>query len=339
MTASVGKLTDPPKNLKEAIDWVLCMSGNDVPSHYNSGKEAIKKLAEKLKLLLGSVSVDNHSTNDLFKGDIGLGRDQNHRPIESLCLGLKQLIKHPNGMGLENYAYSYSDENPSTTVDNDKSPKMFLGVVPLLFLGLGFIYWKCKGGWKNLTLGSDPLKTFMDSLGFTGQLDTSQPASKAGSWFTMFDEFKRVDSVNPTFHQFLKNVELVATNFKNVPNTYPLYTLYRITYQYLKTKTQNTLSTTVYGIPTSDDITLFNELSTAMGKLGISQSDKLSSAYTQLGNAIILALKTPDPVEESSVAGPVTGTLATAGLLGGGSAVYFNVGGAGTFLKGIFNIR
>ncbi|GIX63366.1 DnaA regulatory inactivator Hda [Babesia caballi] len=75
-----------------------------------------------------------------------------------------------------------------------------------------------------------------------------------------------------------------------------------------------------------------------MGQHGISQSDKLSSAYTKLGNAITEALKAPDPSEESSVAGPVTGTLATAGLLGGGSAVYFNVGGAGTFLKGILRI-
>ncbi|GIX63941.1 variant erythrocyte surface antigen-1 family protein [Babesia caballi] len=336
------KLTEAPGSLKEAVDWVLCISGNyGDNSAYSKGQEAIKNLAAKAKGLLTQVTVEEVTVGvaKLFNGDTS-GNFGSNAPIASLAGGLKHLIEEGNGIG-NSYAHSYSYEDISQSVDT-QIVNIFLSTIPLLFFGLGFLFWKCQGGWKTLALGSGPLKSFMDAVGFTGHIDTSKPAFRAYNWFTMFDELKRVESVNPTFPEYLREVEKHSKrNLNSNPNNVPLGTLYLFTYQYLKTQRFGTLTTTDDGVPNNENdiTTLLNELSTAMGKLGISQSDKLSTAYTNLADAITTALKTPDPVEESSVTGPLTGTLATAGLLGGGSAVYFNVGGAGSFLKGLFNFH
>ncbi|GIX63768.1 variant erythrocyte surface antigen-1 family protein [Babesia caballi] len=204
---TTGKsLTDAPTNLKEAIGWVLCMSGNDVPSHYTSGQEAIKMLAEKITSLLANVRVQGVAVSTLIQGDAkGHGSLGSHAPINSLAEGLKHLVESPNGMG-KNYKFAYYYHDLSNAVD-DQIVNIFLGIIPLLFFGLGFLFWKCQGGWKTLALGSGPLKSFMDAVGFTGHIDTSKPASKAYNWFTLFDEFGRVDSTSKRFPEYLSEVE------------------------------------------------------------------------------------------------------------------------------------
>ncbi|GIX64968.1 variant erythrocyte surface antigen-1 family protein [Babesia caballi] len=161
MSAGKKKLTEAPKDLKEAIDWVLCMSGYDDQSHYDKGIQAIQALAGKLKSLLGSVAVDKVNATELLKGDTSSYHNGNFIPIQSLGIGLNALIDQSNGIG-NNYAYSYSDEDPSKTVDEEKYAKMFLGMVPLLFFGLGFLFYMCRrdgGKWSKRRFLSGPLKS------------------------------------------------------------------------------------------------------------------------------------------------------------------------------------
>ncbi|GIX61159.1 uncharacterized protein BcabD6B2_05940 [Babesia caballi] len=52
MTSGGKSLTDPPQNLKEAIDWVLRVSGKDTPNNDGEGQKAIKGLAGTLQAML-----------------------------------------------------------------------------------------------------------------------------------------------------------------------------------------------------------------------------------------------------------------------------------------------
>ncbi|GIX64716.1 variant erythrocyte surface antigen-1 family protein [Babesia caballi] len=344
MTDGKKSLTDPPNDLKEAIDWVLCMSGSDTPSNYHKGIQAIQALAQRIQSLLGTVRVGSVNVNTLFKGDLNKQSNQN-APILSLCLGLKHLLDQYNGMGRD-YKCSYSDSDPSQTFNDEKYAKMFLGAIPLIFFGLGFLFYMCHqdgGRWSKRRLSVGPIKAFLESVGFSiEQLSGGKTCYDAvSSGLVMFSEFSYVDSLPKTFQDFLIEVEKKTKQTISNPNHVPLGALYLFAFKYLKTKTLITTSTTVSGIPKSDEeiATLLQKLGEAVKSLQVGQFDALSKAYTQLGAAITAALSVPDPSEESSVAGPVTGTVATAGLLGGGSAVYFNVGGAGTFFKGLFNFR
>ncbi|GIX64800.1 variant erythrocyte surface antigen-1 family protein [Babesia caballi] len=339
-------LSDPPESLKDAVDWVLCMSGNDVPIHYTSGQEAIKMLAEKITSLLANVRVQGVAVSTLIQGDAkGHGSLGSHAPINSLASGLKALIDHTNGMGNE-HIYSYGDDNPSQTVKDEKAAKTFLGSIPLIFFGIGFLFYTCRqdgGRWSKQKLSVGPIKDFFESVGFhIEQLNGAKNGYDAVSYgLAMLPEF-RVDSSSKDFSDFLKEVEK-QTNEKlsSDPNYAPLGALYLFSYKYLKAQKRDTLTTLETGIPNNENdiITVLKQLGEAVNTPELGTLTQLSSVYTQLGASITEALKAPDPSEESSVAGPVTGTLATAGLLGGGSAVYFNVGGAGTFLKGLLNFR
>ncbi|GIX60629.1 variant erythrocyte surface antigen-1 family protein [Babesia caballi] len=348
MTAGGKSLTEAPGSLKEAVDWVLCMSGYDDQGDYLNGLQAIQALAQQLKSSLSNVIVEAVNVNTVFQGDEkGHGNLSSNAPINSVASGLKELIGYSsgrldtqNGIGKPNHYVPSYDGQPPVTQNDNRVVNILLGTIPLLFFGLGFIYWKCRGGWKNLTLSSSPLKDFLFNVGFPiKQLNEEKDGTKVAGMFNSFDEFRYVDS-SSTFYDFLKKVEKQTKQELRNVNNVPLGALYLFTYQYLKTKNLINGSTTDNAIPTNE-----NDLSTLLKQIGeavknpqLGSLTTLSKAYSTLSTAITTAINIPDPVEESSVVGPVSGTLVTAGLLGGGSAVYFNLGGAGTFLKGILRI-
>ncbi|GIX61610.1 variant erythrocyte surface antigen-1 family protein [Babesia caballi] len=229
-------LTEAPTNLKEAIDWLLCISGNDVAGDSGDGKKAIQKLATKVITLVMSIQVSGISFGNvhgqhigtLLKDDVSSGNG-NYRPIESLGNGLRVLIGYGsgilNGKGIgakERYSTSYSDSSPPTSVNTDDAAKRFLGFIPLIFFALGFLFWQCKGGWKNLTLGRGLLKAYMGALGFTGHIDASKQATDVDNWFALFDEFKNVESIPTTFPEYLSEVEKKTKQTISNPNHVPL---------------------------------------------------------------------------------------------------------------------
>ncbi|GIX60622.1 variant erythrocyte surface antigen-1 family protein [Babesia caballi] len=344
MSAGQGKdLKQPPDNLKAALDWVICMSGNyGDDSAYSKGQEAVKKLAAQVKNLMFGISVSGAHIEAFLSGDIS-GNVGTYAPITSFGLGLKALIDKDNGMG-KSYKYFYGDDNPSSNVD-DNIAKMLIGMVPLLFFGIGFLFYMCRqdgGRWSKRRFLSGPFKIFLTAVGFNiEQLNGTKRGYEAvRSGLVNFDEFRHAVS-SSTFYDFLKKVvEETKKSLNSNPNLVPLGALYLFTYQYLKKHKSATLTTTDDGIPKSDDelSSLLQNIGEAVKSPQLGSLTTLSKAYSTLSDAIATAMNTPDPVEESSVAGPVTGTLVTAGLLGGGSAVYFNVAGLGTFLRGILRI-
>ncbi|GIX64714.1 variant erythrocyte surface antigen-1 family protein [Babesia caballi] len=353
MTSGGKPLTVPPGNLKEAIDWVLCMSGTDVAGGSGKGKQAIKKLAEKVISLLTTTVVSGGrygyvhgvSVGSLLGGDFsGSGHSGNCRPIESLCNGLRELIGYGsgilngNGIVSQSYQSSYSDQPPSSSVDSEEVAKFFLGFIPLTFFALGFLYWQCKGGWAGKDLSDGPMKAFLVEMGFTAeQLNEEKKGSDVSGMFSGFDEFRRVDPISPTFPAFLQKVEEEGKKkFKSTPSHVPIYTHCLIALTYIS-KTSDALSTDKIPQAKEEITNMLSELSEAVKSLGISGLEKLSKAYTNLNTAITDAMKSTEST--SSVGGAAAGTLSTLGLGGGAAAAYlFNLGGVKTLVNGLLKI-
>ncbi|GIX61458.1 variant erythrocyte surface antigen-1 family protein [Babesia caballi] len=354
MTTGKKKLTEPPQNLKEAIDWVLCMSGN-YGEGGGEGKKAIQKLATKVITLVMTIkatgisfgTVHGVSVATLLGGDVN-GSVHSKRPITSLANGLRGFIAYSNGIGKQSYDYSYSDKNPSQKLqDNEDAAKFFMGSIPLLFFGLSFFYWMCRedgGKWykENFASGS-PLTQFLEALGFSGQLNDQKMGSNVSSMFSGFDEFKIYDGYSKTYPDFLRKVGHNAfKQFQSKPNDYPLYTLYYFSYHYLQYQHSKAIVKTVNGSPNNEEEVLATLiwLGEAMATLNVQGLEGLLSlAYENLRSEITNALPYIDISQHYSAAAPVAGTLTTLGLGGGAAAAYlFNLGGAKTLVNGLLRI-
>ncbi|GIX64771.1 uncharacterized protein BcabD6B2_42060 [Babesia caballi] len=117
-------------------------------------------------------------------------------PISAMADGLKKFIGYqangkPDGKGIIKNGGSYKsayDGKPWTEVETEKRicAKIFIGLAPLIFYLLPFLYWKCKlndsdDGWKDKNLSQDPLKKFMasDAIGFSeNELHDSKKGSE-----------------------------------------------------------------------------------------------------------------------------------------------------------------
>ncbi|GIX62726.1 uncharacterized protein BcabD6B2_21610 [Babesia caballi] len=116
----------------------------------NSNNGPITQLAEKLKDLLGYNGSNGFSGNGLIKNGSG----------------------HYTSAYLENTTWSIVSES-----DKKSCALIFLGIAPMIFLFVAYLYWQCEGtggNWKDMThdsnsgsgSGKDDLKRFFDSIGY-----------------------------------------------------------------------------------------------------------------------------------------------------------------------------
>ncbi|GIX62722.1 uncharacterized protein BcabD6B2_21570 [Babesia caballi] len=294
-------LTDPPKNLKEAIDCVLRVSGRD---NGNNDDQAIKGLAEELITLLdkdagevarGVLGVMG-GTFDKVVGDLktieatvyskalqtylsnvkryfttvsdyGTAVPEQRRktfikclendakngtggPVSALADGLKKFIGYgnngqPAGNGIIKNGGSYQSAYHGkqwSDIEDQKNvcANIFLGVAPLIFYLLPFLYWKCKltdeGGWTSKKLSDEPLKKFMEKMGFKTELNDSKKDSEVATLIgsTCFSELetaynaakKGMPNPDPYYATVIRKLELSQT--KLCPSTSPLSRCYRI---------------------------------------------------------------------------------------------------------------
>ncbi|GIX63475.1 variant erythrocyte surface antigen-1 family protein [Babesia caballi] len=241
MTSTVQKksLIQPPENLKEAIDWVLRVSGRDNGRNDN---DAIKDLAEEVIKLLdkdagevagGVLRVMGENLKKVVEGlkknhsqipsrglqgylsnvktyfttvsHYGTAVPEERRksfikwlerdatkgtggPISALADKLKQFMgckgpKQFSGEGLIDKSNTYTSAYLENTTwanvpetNRSTCALMFLGIVPMLFLFLAYLYWQCTDtkGWKDMTHdesgssgpGKDDLKMFFEAIGY-----------------------------------------------------------------------------------------------------------------------------------------------------------------------------
>ncbi|GIX63477.1 extracellular matrix-binding ebh, putative [Babesia caballi] len=238
MTSTVQKksITEPPTNLKEAIDWVLRVSGKD---NGNNDNDAIKDLADEVKKLFdkdagevagGVLGVMGKSITDLankladvteqpprrnkpfkvlvsylqtFKGNLENVRDygssvsgeelvklkgwltkESSGAIGKLAEGLRKFLGYQSntsnfdgtGIILNNgqaYDKAYGTASwPQSPDDKRTCALIFLGIGPMLFYGLTYLYWNCEsqGDWKRLQFqksgSTNSLSAYLDAMGY-----------------------------------------------------------------------------------------------------------------------------------------------------------------------------
>ncbi|GIX61412.1 extracellular matrix-binding ebh [Babesia caballi] len=302
---SSGKsLTQPPGNLKEAIDWVLRVSGRDNGQKDNG---AIKGLAKELIKLLdkdgstlasevsgifskarsGLQSAKQKDAREAFMlnaylSDITrygrtlndeeldhlkttLQKDVSHPgelsggPISQLAEGMKKFIGYqgngkPNGnsgIGCEDYESSYNSATERWSSLNPSQHRIcaliLLGIMPLLYFGLSYLYWLCteeeEGGkdprWSNLKINGsgnnqDALKKFLEKVGFsdTSKLNSSKTGQNIVSFLKSgFTELKSAKAASNSYATFLS--ELQKAELKSSSTSFPLISLYLISYYYI----------------------------------------------------------------------------------------------------------
>ncbi|GIX63500.1 variant erythrocyte surface antigen-1 family protein [Babesia caballi] len=201
-------LTDPPKNLKEAIDWVISSKGNT--QNLAAALEALLKedadgvaweVRDVFDVIENNINKKCDKMNgpfcDHYKGHLRSateGLKDVKRPdkatsgnlkaaMDKLAEGLKKFLGHTgssnfSGSGIisnvsSGYTFTYNNAEWDPA-DAPKCAAIFLGILPAIFFGVTLIYWKCseKNGWHNSKLENDnyvsPLKQFLTQMCFNG---------------------------------------------------------------------------------------------------------------------------------------------------------------------------
>ncbi|GIX61211.1 extracellular matrix-binding ebh [Babesia caballi] len=171
------KLTEWPEDLKDVIDWFL---------RNNDKSVALKNAVYQLE---GKDVLENALGNGNLEGLFG-----------SVAKGLQSFIGYDtngtheftgNGIAAKSgYTSSYSKEaqwsgnlNTPHSEEAKKAAKLFLCYMPLLYICLIYMYWKCKlqyGGWGSETISGNQsgLNIFMSAMGFNS---TSELQNITGS--------------------------------------------------------------------------------------------------------------------------------------------------------------
>ncbi|GIX62670.1 uncharacterized protein BcabD6B2_21050 [Babesia caballi] len=188
MASKSGKsLTDCPSNLKEAIDWILRVTGKDggagkvdelaaeivkVQDLKQAFTEAVEDMRKKVEVAEKSLDAGPQTKlqleqrlNDLsglltayegLKGWLGLGnggqgKEKLKKLIEKFAEGLMSFMESINEKGIS-YKRAYVQLSGALSTIQ-KAGDIFLGCMPMVFFGLSFLCWRCRtnnGEWNDL---------------------------------------------------------------------------------------------------------------------------------------------------------------------------------------------
>ncbi|GIX61400.1 variant erythrocyte surface antigen-1 family protein [Babesia caballi] len=266
---TTGKpLTTPPTNLKEAIDWVLRVSGGDgyggsdvielvealkerdvinVDNLYNDLQSHINTLANALKNFIGYAPSGTSGSD--FKIDIGGNGIIKPGEIYSKTQPISENKIYTSaykGSWFTDVNVGYP-QNPTET--EITCARIFFTAIRLIYEGLTELYYNCKKEWSSQSLSgsghSDTLNQFMTTNGFSGtQLNTSMKgdiiASQSLQDFNEFTTAYTAAGDNPSLDVFRSQLE---QNASTSPSNYPLSTLYILaTYAYVQSTSPGTPS-------------------------------------------------------------------------------------------------
>ncbi|GIX61896.1 variant erythrocyte surface antigen-1 family protein [Babesia caballi] len=218
MATAGKKLTECPSNLKEAIDWILRVTGKD--GQDGSSQNGTQQLAGAVAGLLDGVqSSSPQLESKLSEIKKDLTTDGNNGIINALADGLKKFKEGIQTSGSSSNVYQALN-NSSLTSKVPKAGEIFLGCVPLCFYGLSYLYWRCSekgGGWYGLTF-TDPtapaLKNFMVSMGFdTKQLKGERQGGTGQKVAEALQSFQELKSAVENEKSLTKFFSTIHSNF------------------------------------------------------------------------------------------------------------------------------
>ncbi|GIX65007.1 variant erythrocyte surface antigen-1, beta subunit [Babesia caballi] len=274
MTAGKKSLTEAPINLKEAIDWVLRVSGRDSDKENEEGKKAIKGLAEELT---ASIRKKPYEENDDVKKILTeIMYDANISPtgpVIRLAYALQKFIGYEWAKGNPNYKWKIGENGILKTGDlpnaytsdyrgsklsevlstvedvHKKALESFFTAIAFIYEGLTELYFKCNTEWSKQSLSgsghSDTLNQFMTTNGFgKTQLNSNMTgANIADNALKDLSELSSAYSAagdNPSLETFRSQLE---QNASTDPSKSPLAALYILaTYVYVQSTSPATPS-------------------------------------------------------------------------------------------------
>ncbi|GIX63656.1 variant erythrocyte surface antigen-1 family protein [Babesia caballi] len=267
MVSAHKPLTRFPSNLKEAIDWILRITGRDVPgSNSSNASPNIQALAEEFKGLWGKVENRESPETQGVLTEIEQECTHGRGPISKLADGLGSFIGYTGGHmgsggigsdrksnGKQKYESDYSASgNPGaswdglSTDDKQTCAIIFISCVPICYYVLTYLSWRCRYGYGNgewsdyhfdgVTGGTTYLKDFMESMGFKNVL-LSHNTGKT----VMHAVAKKISDLNTTnngksYSEFLNQMEVNGKNLEHNAFNYPLYGLYFAAVSYFKSQ-------------------------------------------------------------------------------------------------------
>ncbi|GIX63765.1 variant erythrocyte surface antigen-1 family protein [Babesia caballi] len=211
-----------PSNLKEAIDWILRVTGKDgqsVPGGDGSSglagavskllsaadieqlkppitinKGLIENLATGLAKFIG---YDNSRQGTITNGGIAAVPSAGGKPhysIQSASSGGYYLTYDPGNSGC-----NWNDVQTSAT-NKEICARIFLSVIPLIWSALSYLYFKCRQGaeWHEEIFVGGPLGDFMFSMWLNpSRLQKNQKGNHVvTSALSKFEEFKTAQTEN-----------------------------------------------------------------------------------------------------------------------------------------------
>ncbi|GIX64564.1 variant erythrocyte surface antigen-1 family protein [Babesia caballi] len=198
------ELTDKPRSLKGAIDWVLRVTGKDGQDETGGGRSHIKELAKGIKGLLNNSNRDRNDNDvispyrEAFVGWLKLDEESGKGIIDALASGLAYFVGYDengnvtgHGIGAvptnnknkpwsprtgdtnKGYALTYSKDATWESTKVSTYISIFLEVIIVIILGLTHLYWQCRDGgeWRGKRLDGegdkgDDLKEYLLGAGF-----------------------------------------------------------------------------------------------------------------------------------------------------------------------------
>ncbi|GIX62705.1 variant erythrocyte surface antigen-1 family protein [Babesia caballi] len=251
-------LTKEPADLKEAVDWMVRITGGDniFPSD-----------TDKLVKALNGVCDLKHAGNlgiELQNRIIGLGSAlktfigyDSDKTIGNNGIGKDGKVKRPGEINAYTPAYYGSSwalgveigVEWSKKINKRKAIRCFFSAIQHIYVGLTELYYNCKKDWKNDNLGGisggTDLKQFMNDNGFdkaklNSNMTGKQIISQSLQDFNEFTTAYNSAGQNPSLADFRSQLE---QNASTSPSNYPLSALYILaTYVYVQSSSPVTPS-------------------------------------------------------------------------------------------------
>ncbi|GIX61996.1 uncharacterized protein BcabD6B2_14310 [Babesia caballi] len=347
-------LTDPPTNLKEAIDWLALVgggfggSGTGKRSELEKALDQLPGFAEVKTKVFGASKSPQGAILKLANG-LGYGFLGYANQGGSFFSG-EGIIDQSKG-----YKSAYAEAQWPSESDQQTCALIFLGSAYVTYYFVTFLYWHCKSGikgdWIGYRLNQDStghrLGQFMKAMGFTvshlqGKLG-HEVAQILGDGYNAFDELDNISNIHlkySIFHTALIKKASIQ------PLSCPLTACYRLAQEYFSLKSENTdvknamdsikkQFEKLRGYGADDYSTLKQNIQTFLSKVTTFTPSTIPTATPQQ----------PSPggsttsSSQTSPAGPIAGALTTLGLSGGAAAAYIlNIAGAKTLVKGLLRI-
>ncbi|GIX66145.1 variant erythrocyte surface antigen-1, beta subunit [Babesia caballi] len=345
MSAGPKELTDPPTNLKEAIDWLVLVGrgfGGNIAKGWSSGKH------KELETALNDFKDFTASYNRRFKyGSLS----------EIICIfaqGLGYGFLGYNGRNSEtvsgsgiiasnkNYKSTYRACNWSSDYEPDYA-KIFLFLAILVHYLITFLYWMCKSSdkWANKMLSDNsvPFSKFFEAMGYTpSQLDQQKTgttiASALNKDYQAFPELQTAYQGGEvsSYDAFLKKLE---ANVVGSPLNHPLASCRILCYAYLQSRHSGTdITQAIDAIKTK-----LVSLSTSLTSSSTFATDYFSKLKKHI-SSLLGKIHTFDPNSASSSVAPLASALTTLTAAGGAGAAYgLNLFGLQGIVKALFGFK